>query len=204
MFGFPRGDALRERSRFGPATRPLALVAALAIEVALLGCATQSPRARSWEESDSLFRSEPRWLGGDAASSVDLGGDRVLWLFGDSFVATSAACVRGESKLVRNSVALQVGRDPLRASMRFGWGVDAASEAPASFFADEGERWHWPLGGALVDGVLVVFLAVLRATPGEGLGFATDGWRIALVDDPSAPLESWSPRRVDPPPLASL
>ena len=36
-------------------------------------------------------RGRPRWLGGDGAYSIDLGGDRTLWLFGDSFIATSDA-----------------------------------------------------------------------------------------------------------------
>ena len=44
--------------------------------------------AEAWPAADALFHSDPRWRGGDAAYSVPLGGDRVLWLFGDSFIAT--------------------------------------------------------------------------------------------------------------------
>ena len=60
-----------------------------------------------WLEADELFRrGDPRWLGGDGAYSVDLGGERTLWLFGDSFIATSPAHTRSESTIVRNSIAV--------------------------------------------------------------------------------------------------
>src|SRR5262245_58918263 len=106
---------------------------------ALMGCGADDSTAKnappenftfsaeSWPEADQLFHSDPRWIGADAAYSVDLGGDRTLWLFGDSFVATSAANVRSESKLVRNSIAIQTGRDPETASIVFHWN-DAGSE----------------------------------------------------------------------------
>ena len=80
-----------------------------------LGSAPIKLSASSWPEADALFRKDPRWLGGDGAFSVDLGGERTLWLFGDSFVATSAANERAESKMVRNSIAVQTGRDPVPA-----------------------------------------------------------------------------------------
>ena len=41
----------------------------------------------TWPEADTLFRQDPYWLGGDASASVDLGGGRILWLIGDSFIA---------------------------------------------------------------------------------------------------------------------
>src|SRR5688500_15600562 len=89
-----------------------------------------------WPEADALFRQEPRWLGGDAAYSIDLGGDRSLWLFGDSFIATSEALTRRESTMVRNSVAVMTGRNPLTATMQFAW-TDGAP--PSSFFPEDGE-----------------------------------------------------------------
>ena len=63
----------------------------------------------SWPEADQLFRHDPSWIGGDAAYSVDLGGGRVLWLFGDSFIAKSPARSRADASFIRNSVAIQSG-----------------------------------------------------------------------------------------------
>lgn len=143
-----------------------------------------------WAAADAAFHREPRWLGGDAAYSVDLGDGRTLWLFGDSFVATSAALSRSESTMVRNSVAVMTGDELPTASMAFAWRDGAP---PTSFFPERGERWAWPGGGVRVPGgPLLVFLSELRATPGEGLGFATAGWRAATVADPSGPPSAWT------------
>lgn len=137
---------------------------------------------------DQAFHQDPRWLGGDGAYTIDLGGDRTLWLFGDSFIATSPNLVRSESTMVRNSVAVMTGRDLATASLQFAWRDGAP---PTSFFPEAGDRWFWPTGGTRIEnGALLVFVSELRATPGEGLGFAAAGFRALRVPDPSgAPLD---------------
>ena len=143
-----------------------------------------------WEAADALFHQDPRWLGADGASSIDLGGDRTLWLFGDSFIATSAALTRREATMVRNSVAVMSGRDPLTATMEFAW-RDAAT--PGSFFPEAGDHWFWPSHGVRVpDGPLLLFLAEERPTPGQGLGFAAAGYRVVRVADPDQPPSTWT------------
>ena len=137
--------------------------------------------AGSWPEADALFKRDSRWLGADSAYSVLLGGERVLWLFGDTFVAMSDARSRRDSVIVHNSIGLQHGRDPLAATMQMAW--RERNGAPASFFPEVGDRFHWPAGAVrLPGGPLVVFLTVVHATPDQGLGFDIDGWRLALVE----------------------
>src|SRR5438477_11118578 len=97
--------------------------------------APPADKGASWPEADRLFHQDPRWLGADAAYSIDLGAERSLWLFGDTFVATSAGGRRTASSMPRNTVAVQDGRNPATATMRFFWGSDAAGK-PASFFPD--------------------------------------------------------------------
>src|SRR5438105_15219120 len=92
----------------------------------------------SWPEADALFHQDPRWLGADAAYSIDLGGGRVAWWFGDSFIATSDAHTRTESKMVRNSVAVETGLDPTTATLAFAWGDSGGG--PASFVPERGDR----------------------------------------------------------------
>jgi hypothetical protein len=191
--GYAPCVAPRHRSR-------LALVAF----TGLVACDPAAPSdfeivGRAWPEADALFHREPRWLGGDAAYSVPLGGDRVLWLFGDSFVATSDALERSESRLVRNSIAIQEGLDPSTASITFHWREDATM--PSSFFAEDGERWLWPLHGAVVDGTLVVFMTILRPTPGVGFGFEADGSRVAVIEDTSGDPLGWPITISEPPDL---
>jgi hypothetical protein len=160
--------------------------------------AADSHAARPWPEADQAFRNDAGWLGADAALSVPLSGDRTLWLFGDSFIATSSRGHRAESRMVRNSIAIQHGRDPRTAPLQFHWRGDDA--APKSFFPERGNHWYWPGHGIrLAEGPLVVFLFTIVATPGQDLGFATVGHAIAVIDDPDAPAETWQPRIRDLP-----
>ncbi|HET6603423.1 MAG TPA: DUF4185 domain-containing protein [Xanthomonadaceae bacterium] len=168
-----------------------------AIACSSLDPTLSGPTGRAFAEADMLFQRDPRWLGADAALSVPLSEGRILWLFGDTFVATSSADVRSESEMVRNTVAIQTGTVPLTASIAFHWRQDSDG-SPASFFPERGERWYWPGHGIRIDdGPLVIFLYGTVATPGEGLGFAHAGYAVAVIDNPDAPVETWDPRIVD-------
>jgi hypothetical protein len=149
----------------------------------LVATATRQPAL------DALFHQEPRWLGGDAAYSIDLGPDRSLWLFGDSFIATSAARVRSESQFVRNSIAIMSGRELDTATIQFAWREDAR---PSSYFPEGGDHWFWPGGGVRVpSGPLLVFTNELRPTPNEGLGFAGAGFTAVKISNPEEQPASW-------------
>lgn len=166
-------------------------LAALLLSGCLCSRTEPAGSARAWSEADAALKSDPRWLGADAALSIPLAQDRTLWLFGDTFVAKTPKNVRTESEMVRNTVAIQTGADVTRAQLTFHWRTDA-DPSPASFFAERGDRWHWPGHGIrLAGGPLLVWLFVLKATPGEGLGFADDGWRLVVVDNPDEAPDAW-------------
>lgn len=153
-----------------------------------------SPHAAPWPEADALFRRDPRWRGGDAAISIDLDGDRTLWLFGDSFVAVGdGAPSRARSVMVRNTIALQRGLDPRTAEIAFHWktGNDGT---PGSFFPEQGDVWLWPAHGIRLGRALTIFLHRM-ARDGEGaFGFRADGWVAVCIDDADADPSSWAPR----------
>ncbi|MFO0608255.1 MAG: DUF4185 domain-containing protein [Polyangiales bacterium] len=181
--------------------------AALVALVALAACADDlTPRyfrAAQWPQADRAFRGEARWLGGDGAYSVDLGGNRTLWLFGDSFVAARPDATRATSTMVRNSLAVMEGRDPATASVRFAFRYDDRG-VPRSFFFEAGDietrAWYWPAHGVRVPGgPLVIFLSRVLKTAGEGLGFAANGWRAVVIDNPDAEPDAWTPRILRPP-----
>jgi hypothetical protein len=153
--------------------------------------ASTTATARSWPEADALFTRDPQWLGGDAAVSVPLDGDRILWLFGDSFIARVAGGSRADASFVHNSIGLQHGADPSRARMRFYAGA-RADTMPASFFADDGASWFWPGDGLYRDHVLTLFLERMRpdAKPG-GLGFVAMGWSAVRVRNADAEPSAW-------------
>ncbi len=153
----------------------------------------QKPAGYAFERAEALFRQDPEWLGTDGANSTPLGSDRIFWSFEDTFIATSGTHTRQQSTMVRNSVAIQTGNDPLTAKMSFYWGKDA-NGSPASFFPEDGETWYWTGGAIRLDeGPLITFLHRTKATPGVGLGFANTGFTLALITNPDQPPSEWKP-----------
>ena len=156
---------------------------------------------RAYAAGDTLFRRDARWMGGDAAISIELSNARTLWLFGDSFVSLVSPATRTTAKLPRNTIAIQTGSDPITSTMTFAWNASSAT-TPTSFFPDVGTNWYWPGGGLrLVEGPLVVFLTAVRSTPGIGLGFAVSGYAVAIIDNPNASPNAWRVRIVEGPAL---
>lgn len=88
--------------------------------------------------------------------------------------------------MVRNSVAVQTGADPITAGIQFAWGA-----GPSSFFPEQADRWLWPLQGARIGDVLILFFSQVKATPNDGLGFAGDGWRAVRIDNSDADPKDW-------------
>ena len=178
-----------------------AFVLVLACRLAACAAVPAPASPRPDPAADRLFHADPRWLGGDAAISVPLSKDRILWLFGDSFVDPAAPYDRREAAFAHNTVAVQQGADPRRAAMRFAWGT--ASGAPASFFPDDGADWFWPGDGTMLPGgKLAIFLHRVTATEaGPPLGFRTAGYALVLVDNPADDPSRWRQRRIDGPAL---
>lgn len=144
--------------------------------------------AERWSEADALFEGDARWLGADAAFSVDLGDDRTLWLFGDTFVGLTDDSDRSDSRMVRNTVGVQTGRDPTASTMEFAW-REAGGE-PASFFPESGDEWIWPGQGIRRAEGLTLFVS--RVGPSdEGLGFRAAGWTAYRVAEPDLPPLQW-------------
>lgn len=154
----------------------------------------------TWPEADVMFRRDPYWLGGDTSTSIDLGGGRVLWLFGDSFIASMRGQSRAEATFVRNSVAIQRGYDPSSATLQFYWRVDGPR--PTSFFADNGDRWYWPATVVLIDRSLLIFLTETRRID-HGLGFENTGMTAIIVDNPQDTPDLWRVNEIPIPPNES-
>lgn len=149
-------------------------------------------QAEEWPEAGRLFRQDPQWLGGDGASSVDLGSGRVLWLFGDSFIGRGTSRDRHGAAMVRNTVAIQQGYNPETAGVTFYWG--SAGNAPDAFFKAGGRFWYWPGSGVMVRDRLLVFLMEVRPDDNE-LGFSLQGWSAVLVKDPRGDPPGWQTTR---------
>ena len=144
--------------------------------------------ATAWPEADRLFRGDPRWLGSDAAFSVDLGSGRVLWLFGDTYVARKPDSGRRNAAFVRNTVGIETGYDPSRAQMKFYWRTGGRME----IFPNEGDIWMWPQSGNRVGRTLLLFSARVAPTKTKGaMAFRAVGWQAYLVDNPDDDVIAW-------------
>ena len=163
----------------------------------LLAFLAPAQTAAPWPEADRLFHSDPRWLGADAAFSVDLGRGRVLWLFGDSFVAARSGDTRRQSRMARNTVAIQTGYDPSTASIRFYW----RDRGSGSFFPDEAPTWFWPSHGVRLGDRLLLFYNIVKphGPPGP-FAFQEDGTVAFLIANPDDEPSRWTIQKVPLPP----
>ena len=157
---------------------------------------------------DTVFARTRGWTGGDAIYSVDLGGGRTLWLFGDTWIGS---IVDGKhapgSRLVNNTIAVhatppgRTDRPPSADQITFHWGPDDAQGRPTAWISPGAKSagWYWPLDGVVVPPTstrgarLVLFLAHIVKRPGDhGVwGFKGAGGVVAIVDNPNAPVEAW-------------
>ena len=153
--------------------------------------------ASAWREADRLFRRDPHWLGGDCASTVNLGDGRTLWLFGDSWIDPSGKGTRQGARMVSNSVAVQSGTDPALADIVFRWGKDADGQ-PEAFVPDRDDERHWFGNGVRLGDRLVLFLNRTISTD-TGLGFDSAGWTAVTVDNPDADVSEWRVRTLETP-----
>jgi hypothetical protein len=182
----------------------LIILLAVSIDVAMAAAPPQESddfpcfNSSAWPEADSLFLGDPHWVGADGAYSIDLGDDRTLWLFGDTWVDPSGQHTRQDAHMIRNSVAIQAGADPSNATIEFYWHA-TADEVPQAFFASQGGEWFWPGHGVRLDDRLIIFLNRLRGTS-TGLGFASAGWNAVMIENPDDEPSNWRTTMLETPP----
>lgn len=154
---------------------------------------TPSPR---WEE---VFTCTEGWTGADGAATVALPGNRLLWLFGDSFIGR---VVEGKhaagTKMVNNTVGVTpVDTEPPDRMSFFWGGTGQTLEAWAR--PTQQDEWFWPAsGGVLAPGpdgkeCLVLFMSrISRRDGGESVwNFRARGTTALIVSNPAHEIEQW-------------
>ncbi len=142
-----------------------------------------------WLQANKLFERNVHWRGSDDAYSIQLGADRVLWLFGDTLISSKDVIApRDESyvKMPRNSIGIMHGLDPAAATINFYWGNDNSPDNPKSFFINSAlnkTNWLWPGNGALLPNgkTLVLFFMNIKTDNSSPWGFAIAGWQAAKI-----------------------
>ena len=174
------------------------------------GCMTADwgKKAATDRRWDAAFERTEGWTGADVAGTIDLGGGRSLWLFGDTWIgAVESNRHTKTSTLVANSIAIQEqGHNPQ--PIHFFWGNSNSTARPAAWFVpDDTNTWFWPAGsGTVVNDAggrtrLVVFLNEISRRDGDAsvFGFKLVGGSVALIQRLDAPPDRWMVRRVKNP-----
>lgn len=150
-------------------------------------------RVNPFAEIDQPFRRNNHgWLGGDCAFSLPLAKNRVLWLFGDSFIQNKNSAYRNGAALINNSIAIQQGdllhHDHL---LQFYWKKNP--DHPRAFFVIENEPgFVWPLSAILIKGKLFVFCVRIQIVdPEDVFGFRQIGNEIFCIENPDDPPDGW-------------
>jgi hypothetical protein len=141
---------------------------------------------------EALFRRPSGWTGGDGAYSAALGGERFLWLFGDSLIGEVRDGRRIHARLVNNSIAIQSGQAPGTASVDFFYQT-LADGTPAAFVRPEdGPGWFWP-GHAVRTGkgLYIFLLQVGRAGASGPFDFRPAANWLGHVDNPEEDPGRW-------------
>jgi len=154
-------------------------------------------------KADMLFQRDPHWLGGDGAYSIDLGEDRILWLFGDSLIDADGSDIRSNTKMVHNSLAIQNGTDPENSELTYFWRKDSEGQ-PISFFEDtEDGCLLWPGHGLRTENGLLLFMMRIRGEEmfleEAAMNFNSDGWEAVFIDNPEQPPSEWNLEWLDHP-----
>lgn len=160
-------------------------------------------RGRSWPQADAAFRSDPRWVGGDDAYSIDLQDGRRLWLFGDTFIAPEGGS-RADAAFIHNSIAVQHGNDLSSDRLEFLW--DRTADGPRSFFPDGDDgSYLWPGHGIRLGDALLLFLMRVRDVADPPLGIETltffdaYDWESVLVEEMGGDPTLWRLRWLERP-----
>ena len=137
---------------------------------------------------EALFQHTSGWTGGDGAYSTPLGGNRILWLFGDTLIGEVKDGRRVILGMVPNSIAIQMGNEPQAASIDF---FPDGGSAPF-LKPEEGPGWFWPYHALRTPEGLYFFLLQLeRADIPPPFGFRLVSTWLGHVRNPDEPPHRW-------------
>lgn len=136
------------------------------------------------------FPYKDQWLGGDAIYSVRLNDEKVLWMFGDTFVGEEYQGTRNKTSMVGNSVAVSTcknGKFHINYFPRI-----ENNQARDYFQANFFKVRYWPFDGFMHQGQLYVFLVSVKELHHDSpFGFELLDVRMAVVSNPFAPPSLW-------------
>ncbi len=146
------------------------------------------------EYEKSFIQNKQGWLGSDCAYSLPLTKNRVLWLFGDTFINNKGTDLktRQNSDFINNSIAIQTSElvdtnNPLT----FFW--NNKKDQTQSFFINSAfPGFLWPLSAIIVSNKLYVFtVRVVQSDSTKAFGFEQTGNEIICIENPNDNPDNW-------------
>lgn len=133
---------------------------------------------------NTLFQNQKGWTGADGSYSVALSDNVTLWLYSDTWISDIINGKRKNATIINNSIALQRGKDPSTASVKFFW--DTQDGKPAAFITPANNiGWFWLFDGIIIEDKLYLFLMQITKTDEySSLGFKLIGTWLAKVENP--------------------
>jgi hypothetical protein len=126
------------------------------------------------------------WTGADATYSIGLPDDRILWLFGDTFLGkVNTDRTRSNAPFVRNTAVMQAGAELTTY-------YQGPENNPSAFISPVNPaEWYWPLDGTVHNGQLQLLLGRLGSSGSGGMwDFAYVGFDLAIYSLPALQLQS--------------
>ena len=139
--------------------------------------------------ADMLAPRAAGWIGSDVAHSIPLGNDKILWLFGDTFIGTVTDNKRDlGAAFINNSIAIQDLSSGPPGTVQFYWG-----SSNTSFFPHQSGTpgsFYWPTMGTMIGNELFLFCYSVTFG-GGGLGFTLANTTLIRVPNPLDSPELW-------------
>lgn len=191
---------MRRTPSAGRTGAPLARLLLGLLALAAAACRTAPPvppvAVERLPRHEALFERRSGWTGGDGVFSAPLGPERILWLFGDTFIGEVADNRHVQALLVNNTLALQRGLRPETAAVDFFHGRDAAGRPEAFVRPVDGVGWFWPYHAILTEAGLFLFLIQVERTADPlAFGFQLVATWLGHVVNPEDPPGDWVVRQ---------
>jgi Domain of unknown function (DUF4185) len=157
------------------------------------GCVAQpAVKVEVLPDYEALFDNSKGWTGADGAYSLTFSDDLILWLFGDTWMGDIQSGGHVNATIVNNTVAIQNGLSPSKASVDFFFGRKPDGKPGAFIRPLDGWGWFWIYHGVFTpQGLYLILVQIERTEESPGFGFDIIGTWLGHVVNPEDPPDNW-------------
>lgn len=141
---------------------------------------------------NDLIYNESGWTGADGSFSAALSDSVILWLYSDTWIGDIASGKHENATIVNNSIAVQTGKNPATAKIRYYWGKDAEGRNAAFITPQDSLGYFWLFDGIVLQNTLYFIPIQITSSRGNGaFGFKLIGTWLVEVENPGESPKDW-------------